>query len=358
MAKGKNKGKAVKKGDLPDKICKSCGRPFSWRKKWEKVWDEVQYCSDRCRGSRGSSTSKQNSWPLRLPSTGGNAGLSKSRRDFFLAAPATFCSIAGVLTQGLQPAEAKEKQLRFTKKEIEESLDDPDWEEALPFSRSDFARLDQSDDAIFYSEPKFVEHIDESAIKALENFYATFLAETSQRMYGGKKNLDVLDLCSSWVSHLPATYNGRGSRVAGLGMNTQELQRNPQLTDYVVQDLNKNPILPYEDNSFDAVVCALSIDYLTRPLSVMKQVARVLRPGGSAAVVFSNRLFLTKAVGLWTGKTDLDHVLTVGSYFHYGAPGAFDPPRACDLSPPGGGGGDPLFAVTGQKKNGPPAPGT
>jgi hypothetical protein len=44
--------KMQKKGDLPQKTCVTCGRPFSWRKKWAKVWDEVKYCSDRCRGER------------------------------------------------------------------------------------------------------------------------------------------------------------------------------------------------------------------------------------------------------------------------------------------------------------------
>ncbi|WP_084149038.1 DUF2256 domain-containing protein [Terasakiella pusilla] len=42
--------KMKKKSDLPQKICPVCKRPFSWRKKWEKVWDEVIYCSKRCRG--------------------------------------------------------------------------------------------------------------------------------------------------------------------------------------------------------------------------------------------------------------------------------------------------------------------
>ena len=44
--------KMRKKGDLPEKTCATCGRPFAWRKKWEKVWDEVRYCSDRCRAER------------------------------------------------------------------------------------------------------------------------------------------------------------------------------------------------------------------------------------------------------------------------------------------------------------------
>lgn len=46
-----------KKADLPEKICASCGLPFAWRKKWEKNWDEVKYCSDRCRGARNNKES-------------------------------------------------------------------------------------------------------------------------------------------------------------------------------------------------------------------------------------------------------------------------------------------------------------
>ena len=42
--------KMVRKADLPTKTCAACGRPFAWRKKWAKVWEQVRYCSDRCRG--------------------------------------------------------------------------------------------------------------------------------------------------------------------------------------------------------------------------------------------------------------------------------------------------------------------
>ena len=41
-----------KKPNLPEKLCVVCGRPFRWRKKWAKVWDEVKYCSDNCRKNR------------------------------------------------------------------------------------------------------------------------------------------------------------------------------------------------------------------------------------------------------------------------------------------------------------------
>lgn len=44
--------KQVKKTNLPSKICEVCSRPFTWRKKWEKVWDEVKYCSDKCRSNK------------------------------------------------------------------------------------------------------------------------------------------------------------------------------------------------------------------------------------------------------------------------------------------------------------------
>jgi hypothetical protein len=48
-SRGHGMARMRKKGDLPTKVCAACGRPFAWRKKWERVWDEVRYCSDRCR---------------------------------------------------------------------------------------------------------------------------------------------------------------------------------------------------------------------------------------------------------------------------------------------------------------------
>ncbi len=53
QAKDSPLAKMRKKSDLPSKLCVVCARPFVWRKKWAKVWDEVRYCSDRCRDGRG-----------------------------------------------------------------------------------------------------------------------------------------------------------------------------------------------------------------------------------------------------------------------------------------------------------------
>lgn len=72
----------------------------------------------------------------------------------------------------------------------------------------------------------------------------------------------------------------------------------------VVHDLNKDPSLPFPDASFDAVTCAVSVDYLTKPLEVFREIHRVLKPGGRAAMSFSNRCFPTKAVAVWTATGD------------------------------------------------------
>lgn len=181
------------------------------------------------------------------------------------------------------------------------------WDDEPPFGKGGFRRLDETDDALFYSTSRFVLHVDDAAIAACKRFYTqTFQELAAER----QQPLDVLDLCSSWVSHFPddGVDGVRFGRVAGLGMNAEELAANKQLSEWVVRDLNKQPVLPYADGSFDAVTCTVSIDYLTQPLAVMREVARVLRPGGRVSVLISNRLFFSKAVALWTGKDDLEHV--------------------------------------------------
>jgi len=237
-----------------------------------------------------------------------------------------------------------------TAEEVAAVLNGLDWESAPPYVKGDFRRLDETDDAIFYDTPRLVYHIDDNAVAAATSFYGKLFGQVAQRRQVEK--LDVLDLCSSWVSHYPPKSAEGLSRVAGLGMNAEELKKNPQLTEWSVADLNKEPCrLPYESASFDVVTCTVSIDYLTRPLAVIEEVARVLRPGGSVAILFSNRLFFSKAVALWTGKDDLEHVYTVGSYVHYGAPTALSDPEAIDLTPKASRkNGDPLYAVVAMKR--------
>jgi SAM-dependent methyltransferase len=212
-----------------------------------------------------------------------------------------------------------------------------------------FGRLDKQPDSIFYSTPRFVEHVDENAVATMTKYISTIAIQPSPTA-----NTTVLDLCSSWTSHIDPSIGPRVRRISGLGMNEQELASNPILTDYVVQDLNVNPTLSrYEDNTFDVVLCQLSIDYLTKPLEVLRDVGRVLKPGGKVHILYSNRLFLTKAIGLWTGGDDIDHTYYVGCYLHF-CNGGFTTIQGKDLSTRRGGRdnrivGDPMFVVTAVK---------
>jgi SAM-dependent methyltransferase len=150
-----------------------------------------------------------------------------------------------------------------------------------------FTRLDDNPDTVFYRMPRLVEHVDAVATREISGIYRRLLTPGTR----------VLDLMSSWVSHLPEEL---GLEVAGLGLNEQELQKNPRLGERVLHDLNMTPELPYPDARFDAVVCANSVEYLVRPLEVFAEIARVLKPGGVAAIVFSERWFPPKVITLWT----------------------------------------------------------
>lgn len=229
--------------------------------------------------------------------------------------------------------------------EIEKVLEDPKWPEKWPFRPEDFLRYDEADDGAFYSVPRFVYHIDDGAVAALTNYYAEVFPPS------GGDDVAILDICSSWVSHYPPGYSA--GKISGLGMVAEELKANKQLTDWVVHDLNKDPSLPYPENTFDVVTNCVSVDYLNRPLEVFAEIHRVLKPGGRAIMSFSNRCFPTKAVALWTATGDLDHAWIVGAFFHYGVPGGFDAPTARDLSPrprtPFSPQGDPMYIITATK---------
>lgn len=146
----------------------------------------------------------------------------------------------------------------------------PEW----PFTPEHFRREDEAPDSVFYTMPRFVKHIDDAAVYSLRLYYeAAFVAASKD------ETLDCLDLCSSWLSHYPSLgEHGRDyGRVVGVGMNELELERNEVLTEHVVQDLNVDPVLPFERDSFDVVTSAVSVDYLTRPRDVFNEILRVLR---------------------------------------------------------------------------------
>lgn len=253
-------------------------------------------------------------------------GFALSRRQVLNAA------IGGVLAASIPKVDAIPSQ------DVERVLKEAMWPETWPYSPDDFRRFDESDDGNFYSSERLVYHIDENAVRELKKYNIGLVERI------GKPKIDVLDLCASWDSFLPPEKVGR---VVGLGMNEAELQQNPILTGRIVRDLNKDWKMPFEDASFDLVVCAVSIEYLNHPLQVCKEIARVLRPGGTVSMAISNRMFPTKAISLWTSSGDLDHIYYVGSLLHYA--GGFSAPvsrnivessiRRSSTSK------DPLFAV-------------
>ena len=192
-----------------------------------------------------------------------------------------------------------------------------------------FEKDDPSPDAEFYDFPRFVTHIDDGAIAAVTQIYREMLPA------GGS----VLDLMSSWVSHLPddVAY----AEVVGHGMNAAELAGNPRLSRWFVQDLNIEPILPLEPNTFSGACLCVSVQYLQRPVEVFHDVHRILRPGSPFVVAFSNRCFPTKAVAIWQRLRGPDQQHLVRSYmraagFSHIAERASVPPR-----------GDPLWSVIG-----------
>jgi len=189
-----------------------------------------------------------------------------------------------------------------------------------------FDRGDDSGDDRFYAVDRLLTHIDDGAIAAVTELY-------DELGLSG----DVLDICSSWISH----FSSAPRRLVALGMNATELAANPAAREWLVHDLNVDPTLTFDEASFDAVTCCVSVDYLTQPLEVFAEVARVLRPGGLFVCTFSNRCFPTKAIRGWLSTNDEGRCAIVSAYFEL--TDGFDEPIVQLRNP--GARGDPLYAV-------------
>ena len=196
-----------------------------------------------------------------------------------------------------------------------------------------FRRVDERPDGEFYRTPRIVTHIDDGAIAAVTQLYRELFPAQGV----------ILDLMSSWVSHLPPEVEYR--RVIGLGMNEVELRRNERLDSYIVQNLNTNPGLPFGEAEFDGVGICVSIDYLTRPVEVLREVGRVLKVGAPLIITFSNRCFPSKAVAVWHQLDDPGHMRLVERYLEEA--GNFRKVRSLDRSPRRVF-ADPLYAVVGE----------
>lgn len=176
--------------------------------------------------------------------------------------------------------------------------------QGLVFDQRAFQREDERDDERFYRIDRMVPHLDDEALNAVSEIIASLIVEDRPV---------ILDLMASWDSHIDAEVQPR--RVVGLGLNRSELEANSVLDELLVHDLNLDPRLPFDDNSFDVVLNTVSVDYLTRPFEVFREVERVLRPGGLFLVLFSNRFFPEKVVRLWRDASQQERELIVEDYF-------------------------------------------
>ncbi len=200
-------------------------------------------------------------------------------------------------------------------------------------------KLDDTDDTLFYDAPRFVTHVDEGFIQQLTDLYRSRL----------KPNTRILDMMSSWVSHLPEEMEF--AHVEGHGLNGEELARNPRFNHYFVQNLNQDPKLPLEDQSFDAVLNTVSVQYIQYPEAIFSEIHRVLKPGGIAIISFSNRMFYQKAIAAWRDGSEASRVELVKRYFK-AIPGFTEPEVVTKQSQAPGifqlfgmPGGDPFYAV-------------
>jgi SAM-dependent methyltransferase len=194
-------------------------------------------------------------------------------------------------------------------------------------------------DPAFAPETPF-EQIDGAAIASVTNLYREILPP------GGA----ILDVMSGWLPHLPPEAPFR--RVVGIGVDRQVLAENPFLDEFRVQNLNANPTLPFATGEFDGATICAAIQHLARPGEVIRELARVLRPGAPLVITFSNRCVATKPIACWCLLDETGHLCLIAQ--HFAEAGNWADIRCLDRTPAGG--GQPLYAVIGRSL-GPRRPG-
>jgi SAM-dependent methyltransferase len=182
------------------------------------------------------------------------------------------------------------------------------------YQPQDFKRRDESQDPLYYATGRMVSHLDAQALATVERIIGTLIVE---------EHPQLLDLMASWDSHLPEGL--KPAHLTGLGMNRHELEANRALNGFVVHDLNQDPHLPFEDGAFDGVLNVVSVDYLTKPWSVFREVARVLKPWGLFLIIFSNRWFEDKVTRIWRRSGENERFSLVDDWLAIA--GGFGPSR-------------------------------
>ena len=225
---------------------------------------------------------------------------------------------------------------------------DLDW----TYLPGDFSRIDESSDPVKYATPRFVTHMDDSAIKSLTQLYTCILKPLV--LCAHNKKITLMDTCGSWKTFYPDKMLPKGCRIIVQGLNAAELEANDLATEVLVQDLNASCSLPFPSCSIDFITNVASIEYITHPVDFLSEVHRLLRPGGVAVIAFSNRCFDDKAVTIWLRRIAVGAGLVdlVTNWLHYAAPWAHV--SSVDVSPKlhrQNESSDPLYAIIAVKKS-------
>ena len=157
-------------------------------------------------------------------------------------------------------------------------------------------KLDETNDEEFYSDPKFVYHLDANFRQYLSDLYESEISNNSI----------VLDLMSSWDSYLPK--GKKYKKVIGHGLNKQELKKNKIFDSYWIQNFNLNQEIPLDQESVDYCLMVAAWQYLQYPEKITKEISRILSCQGKFIIAFSNRAFWHKAPNIWTESTEEERV--------------------------------------------------
>ena len=162
----------------------------------------------------------------------------------------------------------------------------------MKLSINDREKIDIDDDKIFYKNPRYVNHLSDSFRKRLTSLYSEYLLNHHV----------ILDLMSSWISHLPT--DKRYKKVIGHGMNEDELSSNKRLNSFWVQNLNITQNMPLEDSSIDIGLIVAGWQYLQYPEKVSLELSRIIKSDSLLIISFTNRAFWTKAPNIWTYSSE------------------------------------------------------
>ena len=157
-------------------------------------------------------------------------------------------------------------------------------------------KLDENDDAEFYSDPKFVYHLDANFRQYLSSVYKNEIKDYST----------VLDLMSSWDSYLPK--DKKYKKIIGHGLNKQELEKNKVFDSFWIQNFNLSQEIPLENECIDYCLMVAAWQYLQYPENLTQEIVRILNSRGKIIIAFSNRAFWHKAPNIWTSSTEEERV--------------------------------------------------